>query len=262
MMVASPLKLGILGIRGRMGQAILQEAKGFSDLTVVAGTTRTLSPSLPDILLSQEAAFVFEFCDLVIDFSHHELFTSHLKEALSARKPFLVGTTGLAEKDHALFPEAGTQIPLLYTPNTSLGISLLVQHVRDAARLLDPSYDVEIFESHHRHKKDAPSGTALLLGQAIREGREKAGFPSTSSCALDRTGERPEGAIGYSVLRGGGLRGEHQVHFLGLQERITFSHEAFGRDLFATGALQAARWLSKKEKGFYQLQDLWGFEKT
>ncbi|MGL6188193.1 MAG: 4-hydroxy-tetrahydrodipicolinate reductase, partial [Holosporales bacterium] len=160
MMVASPLKLGILGIRGRMGQAILQEAKGFSDLTVIAGTTRTLSPSLPDILLSQEAAFVFEFCDLVIDFSHHELFTSHLKEALSARKPFLVGTTGLAEKDHALFPEAGTQIPLLYTPNTSLGISLLVQHVRDAARLLDHSYDVEIFESHHRHKKDAPSGTA------------------------------------------------------------------------------------------------------
>jgi 4-hydroxy-tetrahydrodipicolinate reductase len=153
--------------------------------------------------------------------------------------------------------EVSQTLPLLHAPNTSFGIALLKKAITTMATHLNLAYDVEIVEIHHRHKKDAPSGTAVLLAEAVQEGREASQL-NRGQVTTHHRGCREEGNIGISSIRGGHLKGEHQVHFIGPHERIVLSHEAFGRELFAKGAIKAAFWLAQQKPGYYVTTDVFG----
>lgn len=193
--------------------------------------------------------------DVLVDFSAPEALRSSLDRAISAGVPLLVGTTGLIDEHHALIGDAAASIAILRAANTSLGVALLADLVERAARVLGPTqWDIEIVEAHHRHKADAPSGTALHLGAAANEGR---GGDSPDERARDGTGlKREPGAIGYSAVRGGTVAGDHDVMFLGPDERLILSHRAESRAIFARGALAAARFLKDKPAGLYSMRDV------
>jgi 4-hydroxy-tetrahydrodipicolinate reductase len=194
--------------------------------------------------------------DALVDFSAPAALQSSLDRAVSSGVPILVGTTGLGDEHHQAIAEAAKQVAVLRAPNTSLGIGLLRTLVEQAAARLGPDWDVEILEMHHRAKVDAPSGTALLLGQAAAQGRGKT-LPELGR--FDRFGEphpREPGTIGFASLRGGSVAGDHVVIFAGDGERIELGHRADSRMIFARGALAAARFLVGKPAGLYAMRDV------
>ena len=192
--------------------------------------------------------------EVLIDFSAPDALRASLDRAISAGVPLLVGTTGLIEEHEALIAEAAKTIPILRAPNTSLGVALLADLTERAARVLGPEqWDTEIVEAHHNKKADAPSGTALHLGQAAKRGRGDA----IEERGRDGTGlKRQAGAIGYSAIRGGTVPGDHDVMFLGPEERLILSHRAESRAIFARGALAAAKFLRGKPVGLYSMADV------
>lgn len=191
--------------------------------------------------------------EVLIDFSSPTALEANLDAAVDAGIPILVGTTGLEERHHWLIDAAAQHIPVLQTGNTSLGVTLLAHLVREAASKLGEDWDIEIVETHHRMKVDAPSGTALLLGEAAAKGREVS-LSDTAVRGRDGiTGKREAGTIGFAALRGGTVAGDHTVHFLGDNERLSFSHMAENRTIFAKGAVKAARWLQDKHAGRYTM---------
>jgi len=197
-------------------------------------------------------------CDVLIDFSAPEALFANLAAAREARTPIVIGTTGLSEDHHRAIDEAAQEIAVLQTGNTSLGITLLAHLVREAAARLGQDWDIEIVELHHRMKRDCPSGTALLLGEAAAQAR---GIDLDRHSERGRdgdTGPRPRGAIGFASLRGGTAAGEHSVIFAGDGERLTLSHSAEDRMIFARGALKAAGWLIGKAAGRYTMSDVLG----
>jgi 4-hydroxy-tetrahydrodipicolinate reductase len=177
---------------------------------------------------------------------------------MDGKSAILVGTTGLGAQHHALIDEAAAHIPVLQAANTSLGVTLLAALVEQAARALDTGWDIEIAELHHRHKVDAPSGTALFLGEAAARGRgaplETLRLPPHE----DTPGSRRAGGIGFATLRGGSAAGDHRVLLAGEGERIELAHLAEGRDIFAKGAVKAARWLTGKAPGRYRMAQIFG----
>jgi 4-hydroxy-tetrahydrodipicolinate reductase len=177
----------------------------------------------------------------------------------AARKPLLIGTTGFPAQLTSIFDEAAKEIPLLVAPNTSIGVTLLLELTRIAAKALPADFDVEIVEAHHRMKKDAPSGTALALGKAAVAGRgEAAGSragTAPANVSTERSGERRTGDIGYAVIRGGDIVGDHTVLFAGTGEQITVGHRALDRAIFARGAVRAALWLAGQPAGRYIMRD-------
>jgi 4-hydroxy-tetrahydrodipicolinate reductase len=192
--------------------------------------------------------------DVLVDFSAPGALQASLDRAVSAGIPILIGTTGLDESADARIKEAAKGIAVLRAPNTSLGIAVLAQLVERAAQLLGPDWDIEISETHHRMKADAPSGTALLLGQAAARGR---GVELEAEVGRAGTGlKRKQGAIGFASLRGGTVAGEHDVMFLGDDERIVLSHRAENRMIFAHGALAGARFLVGTAAGLYSMRDV------
>ena len=204
------------------------------------------------------AADAAQQADVLVDFSAPAGLPATLAAARAAGIPVLIGTTGLSEADHALIDEAARVIPVLQTGNTSLGVTLLAHLVKEAASRLGPDWDIEIVEMHHRMKVDAPSGTALLLGKAAAEGRGIDLAAHTESGRDGHTGARAEGAIGFAALRGGTVAGEHSVILAGEQERITLSHSAEDRMIFARGAVRGAAWLIGRAPGRYAMQDVLG----
>jgi 4-hydroxy-tetrahydrodipicolinate reductase len=176
---------------------------------------------------------------------------------VAAGKPILIGTTGLGEDHQRLIDEAAAKVAVIHAPNTSLGVALLRHLVTEAATRLGPDWDIEIVEMHHRQKRDAPSGTALLLGGAAAEGR---GAAHEALARFDRMagGQREPGTIGYAFLRGGTVAGEHQVIFAGEGERIELGHRAESRTIFARGALTAALWLAGRPARRYTMADVLG----
>ena len=194
--------------------------------------------------------------EVLIDFSAPDALRASLDRAISAGVPLLIGTTGLIEEHEALIAEAAKTIPILRAPNTSLGVALLADLTERAARVLGPEqWDIEIVEAHHSRKADAPSGTALHLGEAAKRGRGV----TTEERGRDGTGlKRQAGAIGYSAIRGGTVAGDHDVMFLGPEERLILSHRAESRAIFARGALAAARFLRGKPAGLYTMRDVIG----
>ncbi|MBU2032662.1 MAG: 4-hydroxy-tetrahydrodipicolinate reductase, partial [Alphaproteobacteria bacterium] len=170
--------------------------------------------------------------------------------------PLVIGTTGLEERHHRAIDDTARAVPILQTGNTSLGITLLSHLVQEAAARLGEDWDIEIVEMHHRHKVDAPSGTALLLGEAAARGRGVELADKRESGRDGHTGERVQGAIGFAALRGGTVAGEHSVIMAGAQERLTFAHSAEDRSIFARGAARAAEWLIGRNPGRYTMRDV------
>jgi 4-hydroxy-tetrahydrodipicolinate reductase len=193
--------------------------------------------------------------EVLVDFSAPDGLRASLDRAVSAGVPLLIGTTGLLDEHEALIAEAAGTVPILRAANTSLGVALLADLVERAARVLGPeNWDIEIIEAHHKQKADAPSGTALHLGAAADAGR---GGGSPDERGRDGTGlNREQGVIGYSAVRGGTVAGDHDVMFLGPDERIILSHRAENRAIFARGALAAARFLKGKPAGLYSMRDV------
>ncbi|BCA59451.1 4-hydroxy-tetrahydrodipicolinate reductase [Sphingomonas sp. HMP6] len=238
--------IGIIGSAGRMGQAL---AAAVPDLgaTLAGGIDAGGDPAT----LAHDAA-------VLIDFSTPAALERTLAAARAARTPILVGTTGLSTTHHALIDAAASDIAVLQTGNVSLGVTLLAKLVRDAAARLGPEWDIEIAEMHHRHKVDAPSGTALLLGEAAAAGR---GITLAEAKVADRaglTGARSEGTIGFASMRGGSVAGDHLVIFAAEGERIEIGHRAENRAIFARGAITAALWLVGKPAGRYGMEEVLG----
>jgi 4-hydroxy-tetrahydrodipicolinate reductase len=231
-----PIRISLLAPEGRMGKSI---AKAVAEN--------------PRFALDQEHG------DVLIDFSAPAALGSSIERAISAAIPLLVGTTGLEPQHHAMIAEAARQIAIVQAANTSLGINLLRDLVEQATARLGPDWDIEILEMHHRHKVDAPSGTALLLGQSAAKGR---GSTLQELSRFDRIGEHPHerepGTIGYASLRGGSVAGEHVVILATDGERIELGHRAENRMIFARGALAAARFLVGKPADLYSLRDVIG----
>lgn len=243
------IKVGILGSTGRMGRMIQQNISEHSDMELVEGTNHN----------TDEAAYetVFNAAHILIDFSHADLVSKHLSLAQTHSKPIVMGTTGLKQSDFSALTTASKNIPCLYAPNMSTGITLLLHLVKQAAKSLDEEFDVEIHETHHRHKADAPSGTALHFGKAAAEGRGQ-DFEKVKQLNWTTGTTRKKGLIGFSANRGGEVIGDHSILFYGNNEIVELKHRAQNRMIYAEGALNAARWLVNKKPGLYSMQDVLG----
>lgn len=206
----------------------------------------------------ENAAELAMASDVLIDFSTPGALPGHLSAAMGANCPIVIGTTGLSAEDHTAIDAASAKVAVLQTGNTSLGVTLLAQLVKEAAARLGDDWDIEIVEMHHRHKVDAPSGTALLLGEAAAEGR---GIELSAKSERGRdghTGARGPGAIGFASLRGGSVAGDHNVILAADDERIELIHRAENRSIFAKGAVKAALWLKGQPAGRYTMADVLG----
>jgi 4-hydroxy-tetrahydrodipicolinate reductase len=256
--MSDPIRLVVFGAAGRMGQAVLGIAAHSTDLDIAAAVVRPGPEvgSRNDRLRKSEYQSALPtdlVADAVIDFSGAGGFDAALEAALANRWALVSGSTGLSEAQKDAATRAAQVIPVLCAANFSLGVAVLAHLVGQAARLL-PDWDCEIVEAHHRHKRDAPSGTALMLGErasAARGGEHAFAGP-------DRSGARPAGSIGYAVVRGGDIVGEHEVRMIGNGERIELVHRAHDRNIFARGAVAAARWLVSRDPGYYELADVLG----
>lgn len=239
-------RIGIIGSEGRMGHA-LAEAVAAAGETLAGGIDKGGDPAA---LAAQS--------EVLVDFSSPHALEANLDAALRAGIPIVVGTTGLEERHDWLCDQAAAQVAVLQTGNTSLGVNMLAHLVREAASRLGEDWDIEIVETHHRMKVDAPSGTALLLGEAAAAGRGIALGPNSERGRDGITGARGIGNIGFASLRGGSVAGDHTVHFLADNERISLSHLAENRMIFAKGAVRAAQWLIGKEPGRYRMPEVLG----
>lgn len=226
-----PIRITLFAPKGRMGQAI----------AAAAGDD-------PGVIIDQEHG------DVLVDFSAPAALEASLDRAISAAIPILIGTTGLDDLADQRIAVAARKIAVLKAANTSLGVALLGDLIERAAKVLGPDWDIEIAETHHRMKSDAPSGTALLLAQAAARGR---GTALDAERGRDGTGQKRRlGAIGFASLRGGSVAGDHDVMFLGTDERLVLSHRAENRMIFARGALAAARFLVGRPAGLYSMRDV------
>jgi len=257
-----PLRLGVAGALGHMGEAVIAIASERDDVELAAAFGRPGGPaaSLPSVeLTTAERALLI--CDVIIDFTTAQASTALARIAAPRGGPALViGSTGFSDEDEAALAEASARIAIVKSGNFSLGLNVMAGLVAQAARRLGAeTWDIEILEAHHRRKADAPSGTALMLGEAAAGGR---GVDLAQAAVRGRdgmTGARQAGAIGFAVVRGGGLVGEHSVILAAEDEIITLSHSARDRRLFARGAVEAALWVSGRSPGLYDMRDVLGF---
>jgi 4-hydroxy-tetrahydrodipicolinate reductase len=258
--------LAIFGITGRMGQSLvraLRETPGFSLSGAIASTTSgrlgqdAAGEGAPTgVLITSDPGSGIRGASVALDFSSSSAAAAHAHACAAAGVPILIGATGLDAASRADLTQAARDIPVLIAPNTSVGVSVLVELVSVAASRLGPSYDVEIFEAHHRTKRDAPSGTALALGEAVAGAR---GRDLEEVAIYDRAGHgapRSAGSIGFSSLRAGDIVGEHTVTFAAAGERIEITHRATDRITFARGALRAAEWLIGRPAGLYGMRNV------
>ena len=239
-------RIGIIGSAGRMGRA-LAEAIGEAGLVCAGGIDE-----------GGDGTALAAVSDVLVDFSSALALEANLAQAIAANTPIVIGTTGLEERHHWLIDDAARDIAVLQTGNTSLGVTLLAALVRQAAARLGDDWDIEIVEMHHRDKRDAPSGTALLLGEAAAAAR---GIDLASHSERGRdgvTGARATGTIGFASLRGGSVAGDHSVILASEGESITLAHRAENRAIFARGAIKAAAWLQGQAAGRYAMDDVLG----
>jgi 4-hydroxy-tetrahydrodipicolinate reductase len=240
------ITIGIIGCSGRMGQAISALAHS-QNIKIAGGIDMGGDP----VALAKQSS-------VLIDFSSPAALVQNLGAAVAQNTPIVIGTTGLEEHHHQAIDDAAAHVAVLQTGNTSLGITVLAKLIQQAAAALDEDWDIEIVEMHHKHKVDAPSGTALLLGQAAALGRNVA-LESKSERGRDGiTGAREKGAIGFASLRGGSVAGDHSVYFATENERIEITHRAENRTIFASGALKAAQWISGQPAGRYSMDNVIG----
>ena len=240
------MKVAILGAAGRMGHMLCDLVDRSEELELVAKC---------DVREEYPRTWPAE-TEAVIDFTFHEAVPANITKAAEDGVVYILGTTGLTDEEQAVVDAAAKKIPVVQSGNFSLGINLLLGLVRKASEILGVEYDCEVVEMHHRHKKDAPSGTALMLAKAAADGRGQE-FDDVSVFGREGiVGERPQGEIAVHALRGGSVIGDHTVMFAGDVERVELVHKAQSREAFAAGALRAALWAADKAPGLYNMRDV------
>ena len=264
------LEVGVIGCAGRMGRAVLRELLRSPDLALAGGIERPGHPAIGQDLgvLAGEGAIgrlatddlpgLLARARVAIEFSTPAASLAHAEACAAAGVAAVIGTTGLDSAQEAGLARAASAVPIVHAANMSLGVNLLLALTEQVARALDAEFDIEILEMHHRHKVDAPSGTALALGRAAAAGRAVALEEAAVRVRDGHTGPRPRGAIGFATLRGGDVVGDHSVVFAGEGERIVLQHLAADRAIYARGAVRAARWLAGRPPGLYGMRDVLG----
>ncbi|WP_041042167.1 4-hydroxy-tetrahydrodipicolinate reductase [Paramagnetospirillum magnetotacticum] len=264
------MRIGIVGCNGRMGRMLMEAVLAAGGCTLSGGTERagaevlgrdlgTLLGREPvGALVGADARALFQASDAVIDFTAPAATLAHAAMAAETGKVLVVGTTGLSKDDEARLAEAAKAAPMVYAPNFSVGVNLLMALTERAAAILGEDYDIEIVEMHHRHKVDAPSGTALGLGRSAALGRQVALDSRWCKSRDGHTGARPKGEIGFATLRGGDVVGDHTVMFAAEGERVELTHKASSRTVFAKGAVRAAQWAATQSPGLYSMRDVLG----
>lgn len=264
------LRIGIVGCAGRMGRTLIKAVAEHEACALAGGSEAPESPLLGQDLgvlagleaLGQTVAAdpidVFAAAHAVIDFTTPAASLRHAELAAQGQVAYVVGTTGLTPDEQGAIERAARHIPVVQAANMSLGINVLLDLVERAAARLDADYDIEVLEMHHRWKVDAPSGTALALGQAAARGRDAALDEIAQRGRDGMTGPRKRGDIGFAALRGGDVTGDHSVIFAAEGERIEITHKAASREIYARGALKAALWARGKPSGLYSMKDVLG----
>ncbi|MCL2161119.1 MAG: 4-hydroxy-tetrahydrodipicolinate reductase [Betaproteobacteria bacterium] len=264
-----PIRVAVAGASGRMGRMLIEAALKEEGIALAAafdcsGSTtngRDAGESLgvsTGVIVGDDAAAAIAAADCLIDFTRPEGTLAHLAHAVRLGKSVVIGTTGFDAAGKAAIAEAARAVPIVFAPNMAVGVNAVFRLLDVAARILSEGYDVEVIEAHHRFKVDAPSGTALRMGEVVAQalGRD------LSQCAIygreGVTGERKAETIGFSTLRGGDIVGDHTVLFAGIGERIEITHKSGSRMPYALGSLRAARFLAAKEPGLFDMQDVLG----
>jgi 4-hydroxy-tetrahydrodipicolinate reductase len=247
-----PLKIGVCGSSGKMGQSIIALAKLYPNEYEISSTYEGINTT----------EYLKNFCqnsNIIIDFSSPALLPYLIDNCLTYSKPVVIGTTGLTEEHFKVLKKASIKIPVFYSANMSLGANLLAMLAEKAAKILTDDYDVEIIDRHHRYKKDSPSGTALMIGKQIAKTRS-VDFKENAAFANDSNYLRGENEIRFSSIRAGNILGEHEVMFAADNEILSLNHHVSNREVFAKGALIAAVWLIDKQNGLYSMMDVIDFE--
>lgn len=265
-------RIAILGADGRMGHALITACHQADHLTLGAAIERPGSPAIGadagqlaglgmlSVPVNDRLDQVVDAFDVLIDFTRPEPSQAALKVCLEHGKRMVIGTTGFSPEEKAKIQEAAKRIPIMLAPNMSVGVNLSLKMLEIATRVIGQDTDIEIIEAHHRHKVDAPSGTALRMGEVVANALGK----ELDECAVwgrhGNTGERQPGTIGFSVIRAGDIVGDHTVMFADEGERVEVRHHASSRMTFAKGAMRAAHWLSSQSPGLFDMQDVLGLK--
>jgi len=263
------MKIAIAGASGRMGRMLIEAVLNDPDATLAGALDRVGSGAIGEdagaflgkktgVMLSDDIDGVLAGADCLIDFTRPEGTMAHLEAALRHGTKLVIGTTGFEEAQKAALARAGEKIGIVFAANMSIGVNVTLKLLEFAARHFAQGYDIEIIEAHHRHKVDAPSGTALMMGEAVAGALGR----TLEDCAVygrhGITGERDPSTIGFSAIRGGDIVGDHTVLFAGTGERIEITHKSASRVSYAQGALRAARFLAERGTGFYDMRDVLG----
>lgn len=265
------LKVVIAGCSGRMGYALLEGVFADAELVLHAALDRADSPQIgrdageqfgkvSGVKISHDISAALKGADVLVDFTRPEPSLQYIAACKSANVKLVIGTTGFTAEQKLQIESASKDVAIVFAPNMSVGVTLLINLVQAAAKVLSEGYDIEIVEAHHRHKVDAPSGTALRLGEAAASALGR----NLEDCAIygreGVTGERDPNTIGFATVRGGDVVGDHTVLFAGTGERVELTHKASSRATFALGALRAAKYLAVKNSGLYDMQDVLGLK--
>ena len=255
------INLAVTGGLGRMGQQIIKSAKYDKNFKLVSVTEgKKIKKKIAGIKINQNSSEAFKKADLIIDFSVPKCTFEVLKIASKLKKKVVIGTTGFTKKEENLIKKFAKRIPILKAGNMSLGINLLMYLTEIASSSLGKKFLTKIFEIHHKHKKDYPSGTALMLGKGIAIGKNKNFYNLIGKKYLNKKNFPYGNKINFNSIRKGEIIGEHEVKFSSGKEIITLNHEAFDRALYSEGALSAAKWLMNKKPGLYSMRDLMNFK--
>jgi 4-hydroxy-tetrahydrodipicolinate reductase len=263
------IRIGVTGTSGRMGQAVIAAALAAPDVTLAAALDVATSPLIgtdagaslgrtTGVIVAADVDAALAQCDVLVDFTRPQGTLLYAAACARAQKRLVAGTTGFDAAQKTELARLAQRCAIVVAPNMSVGVNVLARLVETAARALGPGYDIEVVEMHHRHKVDAPSGTALRLGEAAAKG---AGIDLAKNAVYARegvTGERRPGTIGFATLRGGDVVGEHTVLFAGAGERLELTHRANSRANFAEGALRAARFVATRASGLFGMDDVLG----
>jgi 4-hydroxy-tetrahydrodipicolinate reductase len=265
----NPVRLAIAGAGGRMGRALL-EAGGSTPGVAIAGALEMAGSALigrdagelcaaaRGLRVGDDVAAALSACDVLVDFTRPAGTLAHLAACLAAKKALVIGTTGFEPAQIGEIRAGAREIPIVLAPNFSIGVNVTLKLVDLAARALGPDYDVEVFELHHKLKVDAPSGTALKLGEVAATARGTTLAKDGVFARHGVTGERKAGSIGFAVARGGDIIGDHTVFFAGAGERVEITHRSSSRATYAQGAMRAAKWLAGRVPGLYDMEDVLG----
>jgi len=256
------MKIAIAGAAGRMGQMLVREIARTEGSSLAGALehagSNMIGTETGGVKIVADPAAAIAAANVLIDFTVPAATVAHAKVCADKGVSMVIGTTGLDPEQTKAIHEAAKKVPILWAANMSLGVNILLALVEKTASMLDPAYDIEIVEMHHRHKIDAPSGTALALGKAAAAGRKVELEKVWRKSRDGHTGARPAGEIGFATLRGGEEVGVHTVMFAAAGERLELSHRSFSRETYASGAVRAALWLKGKKPGLYGMKDVLG----